>query len=113
MQLARPRRGIAGAPEGQVELRVVVGGEPHRDPARLPRLALPGVVTGLAGSRNRVRLPDRLAVLRVEGGDVATDTELAARGAHHHLAPGDEWGQREVVALLVVVDRGVPHDLAG
>src|SRR5437899_6519861 len=97
MHVARPRRRVARPPERQVELRIIVRGEPDRDAAGLPRLAFPGVMPRLARARDRVGLPDRLAVARVEGGDVAADAELAARGADHDLATGDERRQREVV----------------
>ena len=112
MHVTGPRRRVARPPERQVELRIVVRREPHRDAARLPRFALPALVTRLARSRDRMGLPHRLAVARVKGGDVAADPELAARGADHDLALGDERGQREVVAVLVIVDGGVPHDRA-
>src|SRR5207244_1775286 len=104
VHVAGPWRGIAGAPETQVELRVVVCREPYRDSARLPRVGLPRLVTRLARAWNRVGLPHRLAIVSVEGGDVSPDAELAARRADHHLALGDERRQREVVAILVVVD---------
>src|SRR5206468_7650496 len=96
----------------QVELGIVVRGEPDRHAARLPRLSGPGVVPGLARAGDRVRLPGRLTVGSIEGGDVAADAELAARGADHDLALGDERRQGEVVALLVVFDRRVPDDRA-
>ena len=110
--VAHPRRAVAGTPEAQVELGIVVGGQPDRDAASLPRVTRPRVVAALARSRDRVRLPRRLAVVGVEGGDVAADSQLAARGTDHDLALGDERRQREVVALLVVVDGRVPYDLA-
>ena len=113
VHVARPRRRIARAPEAQVELRIVVPREPHGDAARLPGVTLPGLVTGLSGPRDRVGLPRGLAVFRVEGGDVAADAELAARGADHDLALRDQRRQGEVVTVLVVVDGRVPHHLAG
>src|SRR2546427_1506709 len=100
MHVARPRRRVARAPEAQAELRIVVPREPHGNAARLPGVARPGVVTRLARTRDRVGLPRRFPVARVEGGDVAADAELAARGADHDLALGDERSQGEVVAVL-------------
>src|SRR5207247_1877491 len=108
MHVAGPWPRVAGPPEREIELRIVVRGEPDRDAAGLPRVAFPRVVTRLARSRDRVGLPGLLAVARVEGGDVAADAELAARGPDHDLALRDERGQREVVAVLVIVDRRVP-----
>ena len=110
--IAHPRRRIARPPVAQVELGIIVRGEPDRHAARLPGLSGPGVVTGLTRPRNRVRLPHRLPVARVEGGDVPADAELAAGSADHDLALGDERRQGEVVAVLVVVDGRVPHDRA-
>src|SRR5207245_8465482 len=90
MHVTGPRRRVARPPERQVELRIVVRREPHRDAARLPRFALPALATPLARSRARMGLPHRLAAARVSGGDVAANPELAARGADHDLALGAE-----------------------
>src|SRR5690349_12957222 len=114
MHVADPRPWIAGAPVGEIQLGIVVTGDPHRPAARLPLVrGLPAVMAGIAGSRNRVRAPRFLTGVHVERRDVTADTELAARGADHDLAFGDEWREREVVGALVIVDLALPQHLAG
>ena len=76
--------------------------------ARRPRFA-----SGLAGRRDRIRLPKLLAGLGIERGKEAAHAHLPARGAQQHLAIDDERRQRHVVALLVVVDFRGPDLLAG
>src|SRR5439155_905379 len=39
--IAHPLRTVAGAPVGEIQLGIVVAGDPDRRPARLPRIALP------------------------------------------------------------------------
>ena len=113
MHVARPRRGVAGAPVREVELGIVVASEPDGHAAGLPGVAGPGVVSWLARAGDGVGPPHLLPGARVERRDVPADAQLPAGCPDHDLALGDERGEREVVALLVVIDRLVPHDLAG
>ena len=111
--VARPRPGIAGAPERQAEPGVVAAGDPHRRAAGLPRVLRPRVVTELAGARNRIRLPDLVARVRVERDDEAADAALAARHTDHDPPLRGERRERHVVAAVVVLDRALPCHLAG
>src|SRR5438034_1343982 len=111
--VAEPRRGVAGAPIGQVQRRIVGAGDPHGPTALLPGVAGPRLATLLSGGGNRVRLPRGLATVCIEGGDEAADAKLAARDTDHNLALGHEWGERHVVPSLPVLDLLLPHDLAG
>src|SRR4051795_5318682 len=49
--VAGPRPGIPGAPVRETERRIEAARDPNRRAARLPRVARPGFVTGLAGPR--------------------------------------------------------------
>ena len=111
--VADPLGRIAGAPVREVELRVVRPGDPDGYSARAPRVTLPGVRSRLARSRDRERLPRGAAGSSVQGLDEPADAELAARDADDDLSLGDEGRQGHVVALLVVLHRLVPQDLAG
>src|SRR5262249_37060093 len=112
--IAHPRSAVAGTPEGEVRVGIVGAGHPDRSAAGLPLVALgPRLAAGLAGRRYRVGPPPLLAGLDVEGRDEAAAAELAARRADDHFAVGDERGQRHVVAVLVLLDRGRPELLAG
>src|SRR3954464_8239173 len=82
--IPHPWAAVAGAPEGEVGLGIVVTGHPNRSAAGLPLIASrPGVAAGLAGRRHRVGLPRFLAGFSVVRGDEPADAELAARHADH------------------------------
>src|SRR6185437_176019 len=76
VHLTRPRRGIADAPINGLRVVVVRAGHPGRTAAGLPVVALPGVVAGLALTRNGEGPPELLAVLGIEGRDITPDAEL-------------------------------------
>src|SRR5439155_15470576 len=73
VHVARPGRGIAGPPVGQVEVGIVVSREPDRRSTGLPGVPRPGVEIGRAGSWDGVGLPDFLPGPRIESGDVTAD----------------------------------------
>src|SRR5205085_7958727 len=102
----------ASAPVREIELGIVATRDPYRRAARLPRVALPGFRTPLAGRRNRERLPGRLASAGVQRLDEAADAKLSAGDANHDLPLRDQGRQGHVVALLVVLDLLVPDHLA-
>ena len=113
MQVARPRRGVTGAPVGDAGLGVVVAGQPDRTAAGFPSVGLPGFATGLAGGGDGVRHPFDGAGLGVQGRDVTTNAVFAARGADHDLALGDQRRHGQVITIFPIVDGGLPHFLAG
>src|SRR5690606_39858697 len=92
--VAGPRAGIAGAPVRDVELGIVRAREPRGRAASAPRVAGPRLVTGLAGPRNRVRLPRLFAGLGGVGHDEAADAALAAGHADANLAAYRTGGRR-------------------
>ncbi len=109
--IAHPGAAVAGAPVGEVGGGIIVAGHPHRRAAGLPLIALR---PRLAARLDRVPAPCRCATvpcrsLGIEGGDEPAHAELAAGGANHHLAIGDQRRQCRVVRRLVVGDRLRPH----
>src|SRR4029077_14630708 len=110
--IAEPGRSVARAPIDRVGVGIVVASHPGGGAARLPGVRfLPGVAAGLAGRRDGVGLPRRLAGLRVERLDEAANAELAAGNADQDFAFDDERGHCRVVALLPILDLGLPRDL--
>src|SRR5215831_5340195 len=96
--IAHPWPAIAGPPEGEVSLRVVGAGDPHRPAAGLPLISLgPSLAAGLTGSWHRKGFPQGLAGLGIERGDEPANAELSTRDADHHVAVGDERRQCHVV----------------
>ena len=75
------RRGIAGAPVDQIEVRIVGAGVPGGTAAQLPGIARPCFGAGLAGRGNRVEAPDQLAGLGVEGVEIAAVGDFASGDA--------------------------------
>src|SRR5712692_3682452 len=73
MHIGRPGGSVTRAPIGQVELWIVVPGNPDRYPASFPGLAGPGVVARLARPWNRIGLPHLFPCLGVKGCDEATN----------------------------------------
>ena len=106
-----PGAPVPGAPIGDAGGRIVAPGEPDGHAACLPGVPAPGLAAGLAGRRDRVRLPGRRAGRGVERGHEAADAELATGHSHHHLALGDQGREGHVVARAVVLDFHFPHDL--
>ena len=109
-------RGVAGAEVDEVRLRVVRAAVPHAGAARLPRVAGPRLVAGLALAGDRVEAPDLPAVFRVERRDVPANAEIAAGHADDDLVLDDDGRVRDGVFLgdLLAELRGgdVPDDLA-
>ena len=111
--VADPRPRVAGAPVGQVELRIVRSGDPDRGAAGAPGLARPGLAPRLARLRNRVGAPHLLAGVGIERGHEPADAPLAARGSDQHLAVRHERRNGHVVPGPVVGDRRLPDHLPG
>src|SRR5690348_6919942 len=70
-------------------------------------------MAGLALAGNGEGTPQFLAVIGVEGDDISTHAELAARAADDDLAIDHERHQSEILPLLVILHLGIPEDLAG
>src|SRR5262249_39350866 len=109
------RPSIADALIESVGFRIVGGRLPHRGAAVLPALlaVLPGLITGLASSWDRVGAPRRLAGVEVGRLDEAADTEFAAGGANDREIADDERRNGERLADRRVGDLAFPHDFAG
>ena len=71
---------------------------------------LPGLVAGLAGARDRVSAPRRLAGVEVGRLDIPADPEFAARRAHDRKVPDDQRCQGERLAQRRLGDLALPHD---
>src|SRR5215510_4661785 len=78
MRIRRPGTSVASPPVGQVELWVVMAGDPGRTPAGLPGVAGPALMSWLAGAWNRIGFPHFLPGFGIEGRDVAANPVLAA-----------------------------------
>ena len=112
--VTHPRATIAGAPKGQIGLRIVITGNPDGATAGLPLIALrPGFAARFSRRRHSVDSPHFLPGVRVVGGDEAAGSKFAAGCADQDLAVGDKRRQRHVITGLVVRDRGSPDFLAG
>src|SRR4051812_43828845 len=112
--IAEPRRGIAGTPEREVGFGIVGAGDPDCAAAALVVIAArrPGLAAGLAGRGNGVGLPQRFTGLGIHSGNEAAHAKFAARCAEDHLTVDDEWRERHVVRLPVVVDVYSPNLLS-
>src|SRR5262249_22474611 len=108
------RRGIAGAPIGDVGVGIVGAGDIERAAAGPPGvvLVLPGLVAGLAGAGDRERLPFDVAGLRIERRDPVAHAAVAAGGADDDLVLERERRRVEIDVGLIV-ELFVPDDLAG
>src|SRR5579883_3064007 len=74
---------------------------------------LPGLVAGLAGARNRVGAPRRLAGVEIRRLDEAADAEFAAGGAHNGEVADDERRDGKRLPHRWVGDLAFPRDFAG
>src|SRR5262249_34637057 len=94
---------------------IIGGGLPDRSAAVLPALlaVLPGLVAGLAGSRDRVGAPCRLAGVEVGRLDEAANAEFAPGGAHDGQVADDQRRDGERLADRRVRDLALPHRFAG
>ena len=106
-------RRIADAPVNQIRLGIETAGHP-RGAAAARQLFLPGprLAARLALARDRVEAPHALAGLGIVGVDEPARRDIAARITHNHLVFDHKRRGDDSVAHLVVVDHGVPHDLA-
>ncbi len=104
------RRRIAGAPIGEVALRIVGAGDVERAAAGAPGvgLVLPGLAAGLARRRDHERLPLRVAGLGIDAGEPVAYAVVAAGRADEDriLERERRCGQLQVglVAELLVPD---------
>src|SRR5579859_3227837 len=78
MHFARPWCGVADAPIDGLGILVVGAGHPGGAAAGFPVITLPGVVARLTLARNGEGPPQLLAVVGIEGDDIAANAELAA-----------------------------------
>src|SRR5665213_3452160 len=113
VESARPRRGVADTPLTGYSVLVVGTGHPGRSAARLPVVALPCVMAGLAFARDGEGAPQFLAIVGVERDDIAANAKFATRAADHYFSVHDQRHQGHVLTLLVVLDLLVPNHLAG
>src|SRR5260370_41872618 len=113
MQVARPGCGVANSPVYEVQAGIIIAGHPGRAAAVLPVVALPGFVAGFAGPRDGEGAPQLLAVVGVEGDDIAAHAIFAARPANENFPVDDERHQGQVLTLLVILDLLVPAHFAG
>ena len=74
---------------------------------------LPGLVAGLAGARDRVGAPRRLAGVEVGRLDEAADAELAAGGADDGEVADDQRRDGQRLADRGIGDLALPHHFAG
>ena len=106
----RPR--IAGAPVGEIGVRVVGARHPGGCAAVLPAVARPGLVAGLARSRHSPEAPRPLAGAGVVGVEEASHPVLGARDAHDDLVFHRQGRTGHRVTGLVVGDLDIPPDAA-
>ena len=116
--VARPAGGIerariADAPIDRVQFRIERAGDPGRSAAKLPGIARPGIVAGLAGRRDGIGAPEMLAGLRIPAVDEVAGAEFGAGNAGDHHAVGDERRHRHRIAGLEVDRVLAPQLLAG
>src|SRR4026209_997573 len=77
--VAHPWPTVAGAPEGQMRLRVVVCGHPYGSTTGLPLISLgPCLTSRLTRRGNRVRFPERLACLGRVSRPESSNAQLSA-----------------------------------
>src|SRR5437016_1649433 len=70
---------VAGSPERQVGIRIVIACDPHRGAAGFPLVAFwPGFAARLARRGNRVRSPLLLARFQIESSHEAANSKFAA-----------------------------------
>src|SRR5262249_47315993 len=108
------RAGIADALIERVAFRVVGRRLPDRGAAVAPALlaVLPGLVAGLAGTRNRVGAPDLLPGIEVGRVDPAADAIFAAGGARDREVADDQRRGGERLGDGGIGDPAFPHPFA-
>src|SRR5689334_487042 len=106
------RRGIAGRPEQLVRRGVVNSGHPCRSTTDFPGACLPGIVSLLSWTGNRVEPPFALASLGIVSVDEAAYPILSTRDAHDNLVFHRERRQRKAVAFAVIRRRNIPDQVS-
>src|SRR5215813_15538102 len=69
----------------------------------------PGLTAGLTRGRERIRPPEDLTTLGVQGSDTATDAKLATGDANIDRPIVVDRRAGNSVAILPLLDRGLPH----
>ena len=109
-----PRAAVAGAPVGQIKLRIVRTRDPSRCAAALVGIVLrPGCIGLFRRVRRGVTTPHFLARLRVQANHETAYAELAAGHAAHHDAIGHAGCAGDGIAVFPLGDLGFPQALAG
>src|SRR5262249_53221647 len=108
------RAGIADALIERVALRIVGGSLPDRRAAMFPVLLaiLPGLIAGLAGTRNRIGTPQPLSGVEIGSFDESTDAVFAPGCPDDRHIAHHQWSMRERLAERRVGDLALPHLLA-
>src|SRR5439155_13258798 len=104
--------GIACAPVDGVRFRLVGASDPCGRGTRLPGVARPGLVAGLAFGGDGVEAPDAPAGLCVVSVEEAADAEFAAGDAGDDFVLDGERRARRGLADFVVCDLGLPAQTA-
>src|SRR5262249_47893870 len=76
------------------------------------RTRRPGLTAGLTRGRERIRPPEDLTTLGVQGSDTATDAKLATGDANIDRPIVVDRRAGNSVAILPLLDGGLPHHLA-
>ena len=109
------RRGVAGREVHEAELEIDGRRLPDSRAAVLPHVAVlrPRLVTGLAGTGNRVEGPQQTPVLRVVRLDAAARAPIAACKTHDDPAIDVQRRRRDREPVLRSLGLNGPRDLAG
>src|SRR5262245_44882753 len=102
---------VAGSEVDKAEIRVKRWRIPHRRPPthRMVGARWPGLAARLPGGGERIRPPEDLATLGVQGSNAATDAKLTTGDADiEHPVVVDRCAGNGV-AILPLLDRGLPH----
>jgi hypothetical protein len=97
---------LARTPYGQIEGWVIRACLPESAPAVLPGVgvALPGFATRLARRRNRIRPPELLAGIRIQGIDMVASAPVPAAAADDELVADNERSTGQGVAVLWIIN---------
>src|SRR5207249_2542640 len=97
-----------------IRLRIVVRGDPNGAAAVLPLIAVfrPGFAAWLSRRWNRIRLPKLFTGIRIKCRNKTANAKLPTRCADQNLSVSHKRGHRDVVAVLVFLDRRCPDFFA-